>query len=427
MSLSARRIGLNISLLFVGNVLARVASAVTQILIARTISIDAFGQYAATFAIAKISSMIFSLGLDIWLLRNADRTPNSTRFAQQVTSCFAIKILVGSLWFVGIYFFSAIYQGETFSPSLLLLTALVVWIEELLATILSAFKAHLQNVQTTLLLIFSELGVLVITVGIKFAHYTDANSFVAGQIVAASISVGIGLLLLARMIRPQLNVSHVLQTVKETTWFGMSIFFAKIYGQADVTIAAIWLDKHTAGLYSAATTILSTLFLIPAAAHDVLLPELRHSYQQNQTISSSLMRNAGVAAAAAGLVLSLATALFAGFGIRLLYGADFAPAQGLLLILSSILFFRCISFVFAALITAVGWQQRRVVVQGIVALANVAFNLMVVQWWGITGIAWIYVLTDLMLMGGYLVLAYRWFMQGSSHAWGEINKPFKAF
>lgn len=427
MAISARRIGINISLLFVGNVLARVLSAFTQILIARTIAIDAFGQVAATFAIAKITSMVFSLGLDIWLLRNGDRTPHSPNFARQVTSCFAIKIVVGMGWFVGIYFFAKFYQGEAFSANLLLLTALVVWIEELLATILSAFKAQLKNVHTTLLLIFSELGVLSITVALKLAQFKNAEPFVAGQVMAASLSVVVGLVFLAQMTRPRLDFTHLLQTARETTWFGISIFFAKIYGQADVTIAAIWLDKHLVGLYSSATTILSTLFLIPAAAHDVLLPELRHRYHQEQRLPQGLMRNATVAATIAGGILSLATALFAGFGIQLLYGPNFAPAQGLLLILSSILFFRSISFIFAALLTAVGWQQQRVFVQGIVAFANVGFNLLIVRRWSITGVAWVYVFTDFLLMAGYMALAYRWFSQGANRSWGKKLESSEAF
>jgi O-antigen/teichoic acid export membrane protein len=49
-----------------------------------------------------------------------------------------------------------------------------------------------------------------------------------------------------------------------------------------------------------------------------------------------------------------------------------------------------------------------VAVQGCVAALNIGLNLLVIQQWGITGVAWVFVVSEVMLGIGYWVLVRRW-------------------
>lgn len=62
----------------------------------------------------------------------------------------------------------------------------------------------------------------------------------------------------------------------------------------------------------------------------------------------------------------------------------------------------------AAMIVAVGYQKYRVIIQGITAALNVALNIWMVNQFGVTGVAWVYVLSELILLLGYIYLVQRW-------------------
>jgi O-antigen/teichoic acid export membrane protein len=62
----------------------------------------------------------------------------------------------------------------------------------------------------------------------------------------------------------------------------------------------------------------------------------------------------------------------------------------------------------AATLVAIGWQTRRVGVQGLAALFNVVINLALVHQVGVEGVAVIYVITELVLFLGCLALVLRW-------------------
>ncbi len=72
-TVTRRQIIGSIGALVSGMAVARVMAAVIIILIARRIGPGAFGQYAASFAVAKLTSVLFTLGVDVWLLRNGNR------------------------------------------------------------------------------------------------------------------------------------------------------------------------------------------------------------------------------------------------------------------------------------------------------------------------------------------------------------------
>ena len=93
----------------------------------------------------------------------------------------------------------------------------------------------------------------------------------------------------------------------------------------------------------------------------------------------------------------------------LAFGPEYALTGDILRIFSFILVFRCLSFAFAALLTAVGWQSRRVVVQVIVVLLNIGLNLLVVTRWGLVGVAWVYVATEAVLALGHYYWVARWY------------------
>jgi O-antigen/teichoic acid export membrane protein len=183
---------------------------------------------------------------------------------------------------------------------------------------------------------------------------------------------------------------------------------AVLYGSADITLAAYFLGPEAAGYYAPASTLVATLYLIPAAMYYVMLPVLSRAHASDAALARRMAARMVAGSTALGLVLAAPLALLAGPIVQVLYGPEFAPAADVLRILSLVLGLHCISFSLGAILAAVGNQGQRVVVQAVVAALNIGLNLLVIRQWGITGVAWVFVLSELALALGYWLLVRRW-------------------
>jgi O-antigen/teichoic acid export membrane protein len=144
----------------------------------------------------------------------------------------------------------------------------------------------------------------------------------------------------------------------------------------------------------------------------VTVPVLTNALQASWPQFKKLLRTTLTVSLLVGLALWAVTWLSTGI-LPLLLGEAFRPSAPLLAILSPILFLKTCSFGAAAILVAVGWQTRRLYVQMAAATANVVLNLLLIQQWGISGVAWVYVASEALLTVGYLALVSVWVHRAS--------------
>jgi O-antigen/teichoic acid export membrane protein len=65
----------------------------------------------------------------------------------------------------------------------------------------------------------------------------------------------------------------------------------------------------------------------------------------------------------------------------------------------------------AAVLVAGDLQTQRSRVQAVAVIINALLNLMVVRWAGISGVAVVYVITEIVLLAGYAWLTLRFYKQ----------------
>jgi O-antigen/teichoic acid export membrane protein len=110
-----------------------------------------------------------------------------------------------------------------------------------------------------------------------------------------------------------------------------------------------------------------------------------------------------------GIILAFGIWIAGPFLSELLLGDSYKTTGQLLRILSPILFLKSLSFACAAFLVAVGWQIRRLIPQAISAAANILLNLLVIMTLGIIGVALVYVVSEVILLIGYLWISAMWF------------------
>jgi len=174
-----------------------------------------------------------------------------------------------------------------------------------------------------------------------------------------------------------------------------------IYTYADLTIVTLFLGRNAAGIYGPATSILATLYFIPQAASSVLLPTLSKLYANHDPRIVPAIKRTLLLTVLLGILLSGATFLFGPPVMTFLLGSEYTASAGLLKILSANLFLKSMSLSLVSILTAIGWQKARLGAQLAAAVINVALNLALIQRFGLPGVAWVYVVSELILMIGY--------------------------
>lgn len=398
----------NVVSLTLGSITSQTLMAVAVLLTARQLGAAEFGVYSAGFASAGLTSILFNLGLDTWLLRSAARDAASVK--PLLSNAVAVKLLVGLPWLIGIVVLLPWLNPETFRAQLVLFSALAVWMEGLLMLGLAVFKASLQNRVTASLLIGARGGVLLFTVLLMAAHSRQALHYAEARLLVSVVILLVTLLLLPT--RPGKSTWTALkQTAQVSLPFALSDLFTSIYVQADTTIAAIALTKEAVGFYAPSESLINALFAIPNAGYSVMVPVLVRLVETGRRSLNRVMTLTIAGFAAMGLVLWVGTWYISSALPIWILGNSFRESGPLLTILSPIIFLKSCSFAAAAILVAVGWQQRRMYVQAVSAIANVALNLAVIYRFGITGVAVVYVISEVLLTVGYMGWVVLWARQ----------------
>ena len=405
-NLSQRKALVNIGTLFSGSSIARILSAITVFALARQLGVETYGVYVASISLAKLTSVLFSLGLDSWLLRYGSR--DKAHLSYVIGSSLLIKSGIGLLWFIGILLLSHFLDSTIFPSTLIILSALAIWMEDLNNTVRSAFKAALQNRTTVWMMVGSQLLLLLITLSFIQLDITNPNNYMLGRVITYVIFGGISFFLAWKSFGIQYRLSSLPHVLREALPFGISQGLAIIYERADIIIIVYTLGKVAAGIYAPAVSLMTTLFLIPLAIYEVTLPIASKTHATDSTTLRKFAFRLFWTSSLLGIALGLGLVIIAYPLVWLFYGAEFIASAGILTILSMVLVFKCVSFGIAAFIIAVGWQSKRVVVQAVTAVFNIVTTYIVVQKYGLTGVAYVYIITEFVLMTGYLLLWLRW-------------------
>ncbi len=403
--ISRKHVVTNILTLVSATSIGQVATGLSLLFTARPLGIDSFGQYAACFALTKMTSIIFTLGTDIWLLREGRR--GEIPLGKLIGSNITIKFLMGFIWLIGLFIASRYLDPKTYPPQLLFLSALATWLEAFLLTVSYGFIVSLKNQATAVLVLASSLGLLLSTLGLVFIQQNDPMSYAWVRLSVAGLAT-LGGLFWFRKISPLSSDFRVVRlTVKSILPFALSDGLALIYTQADITIVALILGKQAAGLYSPASGILRAMFVIPSAVYLVMTPVIGQLVAERSQRLSVTIRQTYFFLAGIGALLWMVTSLLGPWISRLVLGPKFSVSGAILVILGVILFIRSCSYASTAVIVATTGQGRRVVIQALAAGINVILNLLVIHRYGITGVAWVYVISEIILLAGYLVIAER--------------------
>jgi O-antigen/teichoic acid export membrane protein len=408
-----RNVVSNILVLFAGSAISQGAVALVFILTARQLGVAAYGQYSSSLALAGITSILFNLGLDTWLIRSGGSDPR--RLPRLTGAVFSLKLLMSLVWLALLALIYPFLDKGSFPPSLFAWTVLAVALDSFFLTSLATFKAALRNLINATLESFSDIAWLLFTLFLIYRGVYNPVVYVQVRVIVLAASLLAGLILVRYKSGIERAPLLMRTAARETLPFAGSDFLAIVSMRVDLLIVAVALGSIAAGLYSPALSVTNALFFIPGAIYTVMLPTLSNLYarsvqQAGRTIRMMLLLLAGL-----GIAMAVGFAWFAPFLVRFL-STGYQDSLPIMRILGLILLLKPLTFGMATVIVAAGRQSARFRWQVVVVVVYIVLDLLVVLPAGIAGVAWVYVFAEVLTLTGYTILAYR------AHQWLKSNQ-----
>jgi O-antigen/teichoic acid export membrane protein len=391
----------NIAYLFSGTAITQAITAVTTLLIARQLGPEIYGQYAASLVFVSFTSIIFSLGLNTWLLHEASRNPNEHRTL--LGSVLALKLLIGIPWLVATYLLAGLMNSSTFPREILFLSAIVVLLDNIFSTLLTSFKVLFKNQFTFVLMLVSDLLWMIGTLGLISKDQESAPIFITIRIITLVFSLILSGRLAWSLIHPNWNTTSIKRALKASFPYATSELLIMSSLRIDILIVALVLGAQAAGIYAPAVGIINALFLPLSSISGVVLPILSNRFANNTKHAWNLARRSIWLFLIMGMGISVAVALGARF-VALVLGSGYSASQEIVQILSIILLLHALILAMTNILIATDQQGKRAIIQTAVVILNIVLDLIVVPRAGIRGAAWVYVITEGVMLIGLVAL-----------------------
>jgi O-antigen/teichoic acid export membrane protein len=403
-SINRNKIITSIATLFSGSFVAQGMTAVTLLLTARQLQVDNYGQYAACITLTSMLAIVFSLGLDIWLLREGGKAPQ--RIGEIAGSVLGIKGLLGIAWVLILFMAAPLFNQQSFPTALLRWSVILLWSDTLFATCLTAFKSSMHNRTPSILEAGADTLWFACTLVLMGYGALHPEAYMKIRVLVSLMALTLSILILVRRFQLNFVPAIAREALSQFFHFALSDFLGMVTMRVDVVIISVTLGTTATGLYSPAVGLVNMAFLAPMAIYWVMLPVLSNLYKNHVDQAWITAKRTVWLSLAVGLGLTLLYFFGAPF-LPVILGPSYEGSVAVLRILSWILLFKCGSFAMATILVARNLQARRTLIQVVAASMNIILNLLIVYKYGINGVAVVYVLTEIVLFSGYSGSVWR--------------------
>ncbi|MDY6994416.1 MAG: hypothetical protein SVR94_17670, partial [Pseudomonadota bacterium] len=354
----------------------------------------------------------FNWGFNEWMMKKGATEEDPHILAGKV---IIIKIILGAVWGLGLWFVLRAIRPELYLGYVLLLAILDVWLDSIFGTIIVIFLLTNRVKLGSLFLTSSRVIRLILGLVLIF--------FVTNSIYPVLIFRTAGTLVLvivswvcARPIIPFTNIKKLWRIFFDSSAFNLSELLNLIYLYTDVNILSLLgSDPQLIGRYSIVLNLINAIIMLPLGMYNVLLPNLVNSYNNKLTSFSKQLRLIYIIFTALGLTLWAGAALLSKPVITSLLGEKYNTSIEFLTKLAPLLALRTLNQANSAYLISVGWQGKRLIPQSVITILKILIGLLLVTRLGVNGIIIASIGTEALLAIGYLFLILQRNTQYKEH------------
>ncbi|MCP9234075.1 flippase [Mesorhizobium sp. LMG 17147] len=357
--------------------------------VARYLGPSDFGLLSYTFSTALLFSVVGQLGLDGLVIREIINRPDDV--PRVLGTVFTLKFAGHLLGAVGLVVYTLSMSVNSTERTMLLLAAVFIPLASLSGFFGLWFHSRVQARYNA---ISSSMSVLLVglgKLGLVWMGFTVV-AFAAANIVQVLISVALSLRFYKRQKGPPLShwrfsPAFARMLLAESWLLFLGSIFGLIYLKIDVMMLRWLAGPAEVGRYAVAATLSEAAYFVPAALVASVFPKLIETAKADQDLFNRQFQALFDVLWLAGLGMIATMFLVGGPLIRFLFGVDYGPSVPILMVhvLSAPFLFMRIAFTRWTIIG--GGATFFVLTEGLGALTNVAFNLLLIPHYGSLGAA----------------------------------------
>jgi O-antigen/teichoic acid export membrane protein len=358
----------------------------------RTMSVAAWGNWSAFFALLNILMLVSDQGINTASKRYITEARSGAELAGIVRLTFFLRILASLGYTIVIAFLVPTLLRWVGQPEYLPLIQRSLLLVALYGT-MEYFKhlfEALHQLRFTFLVNFLEHGCKLVLVLLLFREGSFFTIVIAFTL-AVGIALAAGIVGMARTIPGVFKVSLPFNRLKAIYAYSLPIFFMSIGGFVALEVDTIMLKNlrtaYDTGIYSAAKNIVLFLPHISLAVSMGIVPGLSVFDEQTARASRRLYYRVLGGLTAVYVVICSAVAAFALFGMHLFFKPDYYAASLPLLALIPFVLLGGVSNYSAYLLDYRGFATIRAINFGLTIIANILLNWWWIPKWGAVGAA----------------------------------------
>jgi len=404
---SIKIISKNLLLLLLGGSFVQIFNAVSILFIANALGTTEYGLYTASFALVRMLSVFYNLGIDTYMLRKGQLL--NQQLGTLIMTSVVTKLFLGLLWGGLLFVLQLGLDDNNYPKAIFYAATLSVIFDGIFTTIISLLKSNLDNLVTFIFSTLFSLAFFFGTLSMINNDIAKADPYAVLRFLVALVMSGLLWVVVKKRYTLKFDLSIVKDIFSNTWYYAISDALAVVYQSVDLVIITHMIGLKMVGIYSPAVLIISAMYIIPQAIMYLTTPiisKLINDRLFTKKEIGTIFAGFGIS----GVVLWMIVYLFGKPLIVIVLGEQYIFTGDVLAILSPIIFIKSISFALASIIIGANLQKHRVKWQLIVAIFNIGLNLLVVERYGVIGVSFVFVASEFILASGYFVVVQKWFI-----------------
>jgi O-antigen/teichoic acid export membrane protein len=378
---------------------------VVTAIVVRTLGRAGYGQWSTLFIVIALIGYFANFGMEGVALREAAKAPE-LEHEWIGTVITARLIMLVPVMIISLVALLLLEQSHQMLVAGLILIAVMPFGGVSALAIL--FRLRVDNRVPMIVLTLRSIlwGIAVILISAEGGGMIALAIAMAGTNTIGSIVQALAAMrVVPRWPRP--TRKHLRELVRIGLPIGISGVLVIAYARIDQVIVYVVAGSKQAGLYGAVYNVLDQSHFVPVSIMTTLAPVLAASWPGDR---ERLLRTARLTAELLAVASfgALAFAIVAAEPVvRLIFGAEFAPAASILPVLGAAFVLICFGYLNGNLLLVLGLQRRLLRISLIALVVNVIGNLILVPLFGYTGAAWMTLVTEMVVFGFAFTLVLR--------------------
>lgn len=350
------------------------------ILLARYLGVDNFGKYLFAISFATLFSIFIESGLLHVLTREIARDESKKK--KYFENAFAFGLLSGIGIFILIAILSNLFNYSILTQALIYLVFLSIWLDQLGWMGYQIFRGLRDLKYESIGLIIHKLSLVGFGLFLIFVK-APIVMMVLPLIVGSLVFFFNAIFWIKKRIGfwpiPRIDKS-VLKTLLFLAWpFLLAGIFSKLYATIDTILLSNLVGDQYVGWYGSAQKVsLSLLLIIAGSFGTALYPAFSYYFVRSREKLSELFQQAVFYLLMIAIPISLGLAILSRQVISLIYGQEYLPAVGVLVLLAISIPMVFLDYIFSGLLNACEKQKLHTAIKGVSVGVFIIANLILI-------------------------------------------------